>query len=75
MHWASLSVTASWGVYNYLQTIQGKAGDYSPNININWFEERKIRIFENRIMRRIFGHKRDANGERKRLHIEEIYNL
>ena len=26
-------------------------------------EEHRLRVFENRILRRIFGHKRDANGE------------
>ena len=35
-------------------------------------EESGLRVFENRILRLIFGSKRDANGEWKRLHIEEL---
>ena len=32
-------------------------------------------VFENRILRGIFGPKRDANGERRRLHNEELHIL
>jgi hypothetical protein len=32
-------------------------------------------VFENRILRRIFGPKRDENGEWKRLHYEELHSL
>ena len=31
-------------------------------------EERRLRVFENRILRRIFGSKMDENGEWRRLH-------
>ena len=34
-----------------------------------------LRVFENRILRRIFGPKRDENGEWIRLHIEELHSL
>ena len=34
-------------------------------------EERRLRVFENRFLRRIFGPKRDENGEWRRLHNEE----
>ena len=37
-------------------------------------EERRLRLFENRILRRIFGPKRDANGEWRRLHNEEFHS-
>jgi hypothetical protein len=39
-------------------------------------EEHKLRVFENRVLRRIFGPKRDglAGGWRK-LHNEELHNL
>ena len=37
--------------------------------------ESRLRVFENRILRRIFGPKRDVNGERRRLHNEELYSL
>ena len=38
-------------------------------------EESRIRVFENRILRRIFGPKRDENGELRRLHNEELHSL
>ena len=38
-------------------------------------EEFKLRVFENRILRRIFGPKRDENGEWRRLYNEELYSL
>jgi hypothetical protein len=39
-------------------------------------EEHKVRVFENRVLRRIFGSKRDevTEGWRK-LHNEELHNL
>ena len=38
-------------------------------------EESRLRVFENRILRRIFGPKRDENGEWRRLHNEELRSL
>ena len=38
-------------------------------------EECKLRVFENRILRRILGPKRDENGEWRRLHNEELHSL
>jgi hypothetical protein len=42
-------------------------------------EERRLRVFENRVLRRIFGSKRDeVTGEWKKLHNEEpngLYSL
>ena len=36
-------------------------------------EERKLRVFENMVLRRIFGHKREeVTGEWRRLHNEEL---
>jgi hypothetical protein len=45
-----------------------------------WFlilrEEHKLRVFENRVLRRIFGLKRyEVTGEWKKLHIEELHIL
>jgi hypothetical protein len=34
-----------------------------------------LRVFENRILRRIFGPKSDVNGEWRRLHIKELHSL
>jgi hypothetical protein len=39
-------------------------------------EEHRLRVFENRVLRRIFGPKRDeVTGEWRRLHKEELYDL
>jgi hypothetical protein len=39
-------------------------------------EERRLRVFENRVLRRIFGPKRDElTGEWKKIHNEELNNL
>jgi hypothetical protein len=38
-------------------------------------EERRLRVFENRNLGRIFGPKRDENGEWRRLHNEELHSL
>jgi hypothetical protein len=39
-------------------------------------EERRLTVFENRVLRRIFGPKRDeVTGEWRKLHIEELHDL
>jgi hypothetical protein len=39
-------------------------------------EEQRLRVFENRVLRRIFGSKRDeVTGEWRRLHNEELNDL
>ena len=38
-------------------------------------EERRLRVFENRILRIIFGSKRDENGDWIRLYSEELHSL
>jgi len=39
-------------------------------------EERKFRVFENKVLRRIFGPRRDeVTGDWKRLHNEELNDL
>jgi hypothetical protein len=39
-------------------------------------EERRLRVFENRVLRRIFGPKRDEEtGGWRKLHNEELHNL
>jgi len=45
---------------------------WSPTLR----EERRLRVFENRVLRRIFGPKRDeVTGEWSKLHNEELNNL
>jgi hypothetical protein len=39
-------------------------------------EERRLRVFENRVLRRIFGPKSDGvTGEWRKLHNEELHEL
>ena len=39
-------------------------------------EERRLRLFENRVLRRVFGPKRDeVTGEWRKLHNEELSDL
>jgi hypothetical protein len=39
-------------------------------------QEHRLRVFENRVLRRKFGPKRDeATGEWRKLHNEELHNL
>jgi hypothetical protein len=39
-------------------------------------EERRLKVFENRVLRRLFGPKRDeVTGEWRKLHIEELNDL
>jgi hypothetical protein len=39
-------------------------------------EEHRLRVLQNRVLRRIFGSKRDeATGDLRKLHNEELYNL
>ena len=38
-------------------------------------EECRLRVFENRILRRLFEPKRDANGQWRMLHNEELHSL
>jgi hypothetical protein len=44
--------------------------------SVTFREERRLRVFKNRVLRRIFGPKRDEiTGEWRRLHKEELYDL
>ena len=38
-------------------------------------EERRLRVFDNRVLRRVFGPKRDVTGEWRKLHNEELRDL
>jgi hypothetical protein len=39
-------------------------------------EEHILRMFENRVLRRIFGHKKEEVARRwRKLHTEELHNL
>jgi hypothetical protein len=39
-------------------------------------EERRLRVFENRVLRRIFGFRKDeVTAEWRKLHNEELYDL
>jgi hypothetical protein len=39
-------------------------------------ERHRLRVFENKVLRRIFGHKKDeVTGQWRKLHSEELHNL
>jgi hypothetical protein len=38
-------------------------------------EERRLRVFENRVLRRIFGPKREEDGSWRKLHNDELHGL
>jgi hypothetical protein len=38
-------------------------------------EEHKLRVFENRVLRRIFGPKREEDGPGRKLHNDELHSL
>jgi hypothetical protein len=38
-------------------------------------EEHRLRVFENRVLRRIFGPKREEDGSWRKLLIDELYSL
>jgi hypothetical protein len=38
-------------------------------------EEHRLRDFENRVLRRIFGPKREEDGSWRKLHNDELHNL
>jgi hypothetical protein len=44
--------------------------------SLTWREESRLRVFKNRVLRRIFGPKRDEiKGEWRKHHDEELHNL
>jgi len=50
-----------------------KAGIYAVSWSLTLREERKLRVFENMVLRRTFGPMRDeVTGEWRRLHNEEL---
>jgi hypothetical protein len=43
--------------------------------SLTWGEERRPRVFENRVLRRIFGPKREEDGSWRNLHNDELRSL
>jgi hypothetical protein len=45
-------------------------------LGLTFCEKPRVRVFENRVLRKIFGSKRDnITGDWRRLHIGELYDL
>jgi hypothetical protein len=38
-------------------------------------EEHRLRVFENRVLRKIFGPKREEDGSWRKLHSDELHDL
>jgi hypothetical protein len=61
---------------NYFQEIHFPVVLYACETwSLTLREERRLRVFENRVLRRIFGSKRDEDGSWKKLHNDELHNL
>jgi hypothetical protein len=43
--------------------------------SLTWREEHKLRVFENRVLTRIFGPKREEDGSWRKLHDDELHSL
>jgi hypothetical protein len=43
--------------------------------SLTWGEEHRLRVFENRVLRRIFGPKREEDGSWRKLHNDELHSL
>jgi len=77
-------IIASWGInvkisIQPLRSTRGLLsvlGYLSCDCSLTLLEERKLRVFKNMVLRRIFGHMRDeVTGEWRRLHNEELNDL
>jgi hypothetical protein len=48
-------------------------------VKVTWFltlkEEHRLRVFENRVLRRIFGSKREEDGSWRKVHNDELHSL
>jgi hypothetical protein len=56
---------------NFASEILKKYGCETWSLTLR--EDRRLRVFENRVLRRLFGPKRDeATGEWRKLHNEEL---
>jgi hypothetical protein len=47
----------------------------SITLSVTLREEHRLRIFENRVLRRILGPKREVRGGWRMMHIEGLHNL
>ena len=58
--------------YNFLRVVLYGCETWSLTL----WEKRRLRVFENRVLRGIFGHKSDeVTGEWRKLHNEELNDL
>jgi hypothetical protein len=83
----SLCTNSSRGQFTFYSVIYEKCRIYKTIIfpvvlygcetwSLTLREEHRLRVFENRVLRRIFGAKRDeVTGGWRKLHNEELHNL
>jgi hypothetical protein len=48
---------------------------YHETFSLTLGEEHRLRLFENRVLRRIFGPKREEDGSWRKLHNDELHSL
>jgi hypothetical protein len=44
-------------------------------LGLTFMEEHRLRVFENRVLRKIFGPKKEEDGSWRKLHNNELHNL
>jgi hypothetical protein len=47
----------------------------AAKLGLSLWEEHRLRVFENRVLRRIFGPKREGDGSWRKLHNDELHSL
>jgi hypothetical protein len=47
----------------------------SAKLGLTLRKEHKLRVFENRVLRKIFGSKREVDGSWRKLHNDELHSL
>ena len=60
-------------IYNMI-TLKRRMPVSIKELTLQFVTRCRLKVFQNRILRRIFGSQRDANGEWRRLHNEELNN-
>jgi hypothetical protein len=47
----------------------------AATVSLTLREEHRLRVFENRVLRKIFGPKREEDGSCRKLHNDELHSL
>jgi hypothetical protein len=64
--------TSVYPIFHVLEIIVGGKSKLGLSL---WGEEHRLRVFENRVLRKIFRPNREEVGSWRKLHNDEIHNL